>query len=133
MKYHSINSRLCILRTNPGQRFVIGLKPEMSQYGPSRLDPIYPVESLFIVTVRLMRGLAKRLDNPKRHAGDSVEHRIFEPDNVGRISEFAIEEKTERNRVAVILMENLDLQITDANRGAGGDGNGFHRWYEIAR
>ena len=133
MKYHSINTRFCIRRTNPSQRFVIGLKPEMSQYGPSRPDPIDPVESLFIVTMRLMRCFAKRLDNPKRYADDPIEYRIFQPDHVGRISKFAIEEKTERNRVAVILMENLDLQITDANRGAGGDGYGFHRWYEVAR
>ena len=63
----------------------------------------------------------------------AAEDRIFKLDNIGGIGKSAIEEKTKRDHVAVILMENLDLKVTNGNCGARGDGNCFHRWHEIAR
>ena len=82
IKHHPVNARFGSWRTQRRQRFIIRFKAKMRQHGPVRLHPVNPVKCLFIMAVRLVRRVTKRLDNPQWHARNMVQNVIAKSDNI---------------------------------------------------
>ena len=61
----------------------------------------------------LMRCLTQCLDNPQINISKRVKDMIGHGNNIGRITETAIEQKTKRRCVAVILMQYVDRDVAD--------------------
>ena len=84
-KYHAVNARFGVFRTNRRQLDIVGLEAEMRQDSARRLHSVDPCEGLIIVAVRLVWRIPQCLDNPEWHTVKRVKNLVGQSDNIGRI------------------------------------------------
>ena len=85
----------------------------MGQHGARRTNAADPAQRPFEMAVRRVRRQADAVDDPGRDAGERLESRVVELDDIGRIAEIADTETGRERREAVILLKR-------PNRHAGG-------------
>ena len=80
-----------------------------------------------------MGRLAQSLDNPQINIGKRVKDMIGHRNDICRIAETAIEQKSKRRCVAVILMQHVDRDVANLKLLAGGNLPRDHRRHKIGR
>src|SRR5256885_6980908 len=109
---------------DPGRQFgaelaIIEALVHMRQHRALRPQPLDPAEHLPEIGMRRVRLAAQAIDDPQFDAGERVERRVVEIDDIGRIADRA-DAETERLAETVALPERHDRDARNAERPVDG-------------